>query len=134
MGKLKQLSQGHTALVNGVAWAQTQQPNSGALAAVLSPLQQPAVTLGSLSMDLSSPFPFQKLHNSPVRRSYEGISFLQSFQILGRHTKVSCKTKIRVFDGHSSTHSPGVCELRDKRSKSINRCHCLSSKFLYLLL
>lgn len=82
---------------------------------------------GVCGLTFGPPFNFQMLHDSPIRCPYEGISFLQSFQILGRHTEVSCKTKIsdRVFHGHSSTHSPG-CEFRETHSKSTNRCRLLS--------
>lgn len=55
----------------------------------------------------------QGLHDSPVGCAYEGISLLQGFQILGRHTKVSCKMKIsdKAFEGHSSTPGPGVIKV-----------------------
>lgn len=99
-----------SALVSEGIWAQTQQADAGAPASVLSPLDQPEEPRRVGGVAFSPPSHFQKLHDLPVRRSYEGISFLQSLQILGRHTKVSCKARIsdRVLDGHSSTHSPGA--------------------------
>lgn len=95
----------------GGGWAQTRQADSEAPASCPPPRRTSQRSPWGL-WGLTSPPPthVQKPPNSPVRRSDEGISFLQSFQILGRHTKVSCKTKIsdKVFHGHSSTHSPGA--------------------------
>ena len=86
---------------------------------------------GHGGVTFSSPSHFQRLHDSPVRRSYEGISLLQSFQILGRHTEVSCKARIsdRGLDGHSSTHGPGVWT---QRFAFQTRCHFLSSKLMII--
>ena len=119
-----------SALLRGGTWVGSDPAGWLRSPCLSSPLQpSQGSPRGHGGVTGSPPSHFQRLHDSPVRRSYEGISLLQSFQILGRHTEVSCKARIsdRGLDGHSSAQGPGVWTHR-LRSKSTNRCHFLSSK------
>lgn len=68
---------------------------------------------------MSSPLEWR---DSPVGRPYEGISLLQSFQILGRHTKVSWKTEsqIKYVRDNPPPMAPG--EGHDVDSGMFNHC------------
>lgn len=65
---------------------------------------------GQLDSQSACPSIPQRPHNSPVGRSYEGISLLQRFQVLGRHTEISCKIKTsdKTAEGLISTQVLGV--------------------------